>query len=83
VALAALVPKPYSSGMNGAAQAFRATLDLFQSGIDLMRQNLQRRHPQATDDDIDALLQSWLLERPGAAAGDCPGRPVDVSSRFA
>jgi hypothetical protein len=30
-----------------ATEAFRATLDLFETGIDLMRQNLRRRHPQA------------------------------------
>ena len=63
--------------------AFRGTLDLFQTGIDLMRQNLRRRHPEATDEEIERLLRKWLRERPGAEAGDCPGRTVDVSARFA
>jgi hypothetical protein len=54
--------------------AFRATLDLFQTGIDLMRQNLRRRHPEAGKEDI---------ERPGAESGDCLGRPVDVNTRLA
>jgi Rv0078B-related antitoxin len=69
--------------MEGIAEAFRATLDLFQTGVDLMRQNLRRRHPSATDREIDQLLQRWLHERPGAEAGDCPGRRVDPRTRFA
>lgn len=64
-------------------EAFRTTLDLFQAGVDLMRQNLRRRHPETSDEDIDRLLHAWLLERPGAESGDCPGRPVDVNTRLA
>lgn len=69
--------------MEPVVRAFRQTLDLFQMGVDMMRQNLRRRHPDATDEAIEQLLQAWLLERPGAEAGDCPGRRVDVGSRFA
>jgi hypothetical protein len=64
-------------------EAFRATLDLFQTGVDLMRQNLRRRRPDASDEDIERLLGEWLQERPGAESGDCPGRPVDVNTRLA
>ena len=59
------------------ADAFRTTLDLFDTGLDLMRQNLRRSHPEAGDEEIERLLREWLLDRPGAEAGDCPGRPVD------
>lgn len=65
------------------SDSFRTTLDFFQTGVDLMRQNLRRRYPDAQEHEIDRLLQEWLLERPGAEAGDCPGRPLDVKSRFA
>jgi hypothetical protein len=41
-------------------QAFRATLDLFETGVDLMRQNLRRRHPEASNEDIERLLGEWL-----------------------
>lgn len=64
------------------SDAFRTTLDLFQTGCDLMRQNLRRRYPDVHEREIDRLLQEWLLERPGAEAGDCPGRPIDIKSRF-
>jgi hypothetical protein len=64
-------------------EAFRATLDLFETGVDLMRQNLRRRHPEANNEDIERLLGEWLQERPGAESGDCTGRPVDVNTRLA
>jgi hypothetical protein len=65
------------------ADAFRTTLDLFQTGLDMMRQNLRRRYPTADDEEIERRLQEWLLERPGAESGDCSGRPVDLNTRFA
>jgi hypothetical protein len=67
--------------MRSMSDAFRTTLDLFDTGVDLMRQNLRRQHPQANEDAIDRRLRQWLLERPGAELGDSPGRPVDVSAR--
>lgn len=72
-----------ASTKSSVADAFRATLDLFDTGLDLMRQNLRRRHPQADDEEIERLLREWLLDRPGAESGDCPGRPLDVSARLA
>jgi len=59
------------------ADAFRATLDLFGAGLELMRQNLRRSHLEAGDEEIERLLRDWLLDRPGAESGDCLGRPVD------
>jgi hypothetical protein len=74
---------PAPSTPSIVANAFRTTLDLFETGVDLMRQNLRRRHPDAGDGEIEVLLRQWLLERPGARSGDCPGRSVDVTGRFA
>jgi hypothetical protein len=67
--------------MPSMSDAFRTTLDLFDTGVELMRQNLRRQDPQANEDAIDRRLRQWLLERPGAELGDSPGRPVDVTSR--
>ena len=66
-----------ASTTSSIAVAFRTTLDLFATGLDLMRQNLRRSHPEAGDDEIERLLREWLLDRPGAKFGDCLGRPVD------
>ena len=64
------------------AAAFRTTLDLFDTGLALMRQNLRRSHAEAGDGKIERLLQEWLVHRPGAESGDCPGRAVDVATRL-
>ncbi|HKJ35325.1 MAG TPA: hypothetical protein VKA36_02050 [Solirubrobacterales bacterium] len=63
-----------------AAERFRATLELHQAGIDLMRQNLRRRHPDESEDEISARLETWLLTRPGADHGDAPGRLRDPAT---
>lgn len=61
-------------------EKMRVTLDLFATAVDLQRQNLRRRHPDASATEIDELLEKWLHERPGAEHGDGEGRP---GSRFA
>jgi hypothetical protein len=72
-----------SSAEPSVADAFRATLDLFETGVDLMRQNLRRRHPDASEAGIDRRLRDWLLDRSGAESGDCVGRAVDPATRLA
>ncbi len=63
---------PSTSG----TRKLRLALSLFETGRELMRQNLRRRHPNADSDEIARRLRSWLRERPGAEYGDCPGRIV-------
>lgn len=43
--------------MPSTRDAFRTTLDLFNAGLDLKRQNLRRDHPQANEDEIDRRLR--------------------------
>jgi Rv0078B-related antitoxin len=38
----------------------RDTFDLFETAENIMRQNLRRRHPEASEDEIKRLLLSWL-----------------------
>jgi hypothetical protein len=71
-----------ASTNHSVAEAFRVTLDLFGTGLALMRQNLRRSDPEATEHEIERRLRQWLGHRPGAEHGDCAGRPVDVSSRL-
>lgn len=59
-----------------ASRRFRTALDLFEAGVEMMRQNLRRRFPEADEKEISARLAQWLRERPGAEYGDCVGRPV-------
>jgi hypothetical protein len=65
-----------------AARTFRLTLDLFDTGVQIMRQNLRRQDPEAAEREIDRRLARWLRARPGAEHGDCSGRPVDVDVRL-
>ncbi|HXW04050.1 MAG TPA: hypothetical protein VD833_02375 [Vicinamibacterales bacterium] len=67
---------------SAVVEAFRSTLDLFQTGVDLMRQNLRRQHPEAGEEEIERLLRAWLLERPGAESGDSSGHAIDVTARL-
>ena len=57
--------------------ALCTAFELFESGVELMRQKLKRDHPHATGEEIESRLTRWLRERPGAESGDCPGRVVD------
>lgn len=50
--------------------------DLYQVAEDMMRQNLRRRNPSATEEEIEEGIREWLRKRPGAEHGDGVGRPV-------
>jgi hypothetical protein len=62
-------------------ESFQVTLDLFETGVAMMRQNLRRAHPGASEHEIDTRLHAWLTDRPGARDGDAEGTPVDLSTR--
>ena len=55
-----------------------AALDLFEFGVEMMAATLRRRHPEASADQIERMLDAWLQERPGAEDGDAPGVPVPL-----
>jgi hypothetical protein len=55
------------------AERFALAEDMFLTGVALMRQNLRRASPNATDAEIDRELVAWLSTRPGAEKGDSPG----------
>jgi hypothetical protein len=56
-----------------AADRFELALDLHDAGVLIMEENLRRRLPMASDDEIEAALAAWLAERPGAEDGDGVG----------
>jgi hypothetical protein len=59
-----------------AAARLRVALELFETGVEMMRQKLRREHPDAVDHEIEARVAAWLRERPGAEFGDAVGRRV-------
>ena len=56
-------------------ERLRSGLLLNERTAELMRQNLRRKHPTATEAEIDDHLQRWLMDRPGAELGDGHGTP--------
>lgn len=61
----------HNSSESPEAQRFRLTLDMAEAGIELYRQRMRREHPSASDEEIEARVQGWLMRRPG----DYPGPP--------
>ena len=58
------------------ATRLRTVLDLCELGESMRCAQLRREHPDATDDEIEALLVARLETRPGAEYGDRWGRPI-------
>jgi hypothetical protein len=54
------------------AARLRLAIAMQADGAVLMRENLRRRHPEASEAELDRLFERWLLDRPP----DAPGRPV-------
>ncbi len=74
--------EPESSPHTPEARAarLRLSLQMADAGIQIMRQNLKRRHPGEPEPAIEERLAAWLQDRPGAEAGDAWGQPA--SERF-
>jgi hypothetical protein len=59
----------------------KTAFDLNEAAEALMRQNLRRRFPQESQEQIELRLLAWLRDRPGAEHGDAGG-PVRVRCIF-
>jgi hypothetical protein len=53
------------------AQRFRLALQMADMGISMYRQRMRRERPDASEEEIEADVQAWLMRRPG----DYPGPP--------
>ena len=58
-----------------ALDRMRIALDLAEAATKIQRQNLRRRFPKATEEEVEECLIAWLRHRPGAEHGDADGRP--------
>jgi hypothetical protein len=61
------------AGPTGLARRLWLALELYETGHELMRQNLARSHRGANRRQLDRLVLAWLLDRPGARHGDGEG----------
>jgi len=48
--------------------------DLFDTALAIMHQNLRRRNPDASEEEIDAGVREWLRRQPVAELGARGGR---------
>jgi len=55
------------------ATRFRTALALADAGIEMMRAQIMRKEPSLTPKQVQARLNKWLRQRPGAESGDGPG----------
>ncbi len=51
------------------AARLRLATAMQREGTLLIRENLRRRHPEASEQELDRLLETWLLDRPLDAPG--------------
>jgi hypothetical protein len=56
-------------GEETPGERLEAALEMWEDGVAIMRANLRRRMPKATDDEIEAALDAWLCDRPPDADG--------------
>lgn len=42
-------------------ERFREALEMYDEGVALQRQTFRRRHPEAGAEEIDSMLERWLL----------------------
>lgn len=64
------------------SEKLRIALELFESGVAMMRETLRREHPTESEAQIEERLRQWIRHRPGAEDGDCVGKRIDPSTRF-
>jgi len=63
-------PDPDTPDEGRLREKFLLTLEMFDSGVSLMRERLRREHPSLSEAALDAALRGWLADRP-------PDAPVD------
>ena len=56
-----------------AIEQLAIAFDLFDAAESIQRQNLRRRLPDASEEEIERHLEAWLSDRRGAEHGDTVG----------
>jgi len=57
--------------MNAVVERLHIAFELSESGCEIMLQNLRRRHPGETEDQIEVRFGEWLR----TSGGEHPGKP--------
>jgi Rv0078B-related antitoxin len=46
------------------ARRLQEALEMHEFGVALYRQRMRREHPQASEEEVDAMVRAWLAEPP-------------------
>ena len=57
-----MVSSPRSPELTAAAERLVAALEMWEDGVQIMREHLRRKAPHATEDEIEDALARWLAE---------------------
>ena len=72
--MAELVLTGYPVHMSDEASRLRTAFMLFDAGYELMHQNLRRRYPDETEEQVHRRLVEWLQ----SSGGERSGRPYTL-----
>lgn len=61
---------------SAAAERFEIAMELCEVAESMLREKIRRTHPGRSEEEIEAMIDAWFMERPGAEHGDGEGRPV-------
>lgn len=74
--LGTIVERWPARGRPASATGLRTALDLAELGARLRAQRHRREHPSAAEEDVQRVVDAWLMDRRRAPLGDGEGRPV-------
>lgn len=60
---------------------YRETMELYELGVALYRQRMRRENPEATEEEVDAMVRAWLREPPPTQFLHRPPRKDDDDTR--
>jgi hypothetical protein len=58
------------------AYSFELVDEIFELGVSMRRERARRESPELDDVAIEAIVDAWLIARPGAPDGDGVGTSV-------
>lgn len=54
-------------------ERMQLTFELYEVAETMKRQNIRRRHPELSAEEVEERVVAWLRHRPGARHGDADG----------
>jgi hypothetical protein len=62
-------------------ERFEMAMELSDLAEAMLREKVRRTHPELPESEVEARVDAWFMQRPGAEQGDGEGRPVSWPRR--